>query len=330
MTGNTPPDGLLKIYSLGKVAENKALDSHSIRVTPIEQLQMLDGEIKSDPTDHESEGTDASGQSYTATSTTDNAIVADWLPLTGGYQMTSPDVRRGERVLLWRYGDGDDFYWTALGMDNELRKLETVVHMYSATADETVEELTADNSYVVSISTHTKALTVTTSKANGEHTGWCLQLNTAEGRLMFTEDNGNTVEIDAKNALIELVNADKTRLSLDRTNMYVYADDGLFIETGKSVEIKTQTYKIDCKDYTLNCTNNTVKSSTTKMTSDTTMIQGSAITLDGPTKVGGDLTVTGALTTGPNATIGGLTISDGIIRCAGITSTGRVNAPNIN
>jgi hypothetical protein len=325
------PDGMFKFFSLGTVAENKKLDSHTIRVTPIEQLQMLDGEIKSDPTTQEVEGKDSDGKSYTATTITDNAIEADWFPLDAGDRMTSPDVRRGERVLIWRYGDSDDYYWTPTGLDNHLRKLETVVHMYSATADESVTELTADNAYVVSVSTHKKAITITTSTANGEPTKWCLQLNTADGRLMFTEDGGNTVEIDAKNSLIELLNADKSRMSLDKTNIYVYADDGLFIETGKSVEIKTQTVKIDCKDYTLNCTNHTVNSTTTKIATTTATISGTTITLDAPTsKITGNLAVTGSLTTGPQASIGGLTIADGMIQCQGIVSTGPVRAPNID
>ncbi len=38
----------LKVYSLGIVAKNKALDSHKIEVTPIEDLSMVNGEI----TDH--------------------------------------------------------------------------------------------------------------------------------------------------------------------------------------------------------------------------------------------------------------------------------------
>ena len=89
----------LKIYSLGIVANNKALSSDEVEVTPIEPMQLIDGEIVSTPRDLETTGVDADGVTYNVKVTADNAIVAKWLPI-GSNRRTAPDVRRGPGQCL--------------------------------------------------------------------------------------------------------------------------------------------------------------------------------------------------------------------------------------
>jgi hypothetical protein len=312
------PSGELRIYKLGEVAENKKRSENTIRVVPIESMSMLDGEIKSNPTVVESEGTDADGKQYVASATLDNTFEADWLPLSGGYQMTAPDVRRGEMVILWRFADSPTIYWTPMGLNNNLRKLETVTFMFSATADESEEEQTADNSYCLTLSSHDKIISLTTSKANEEHTSWALQLNLADGRFIVTEENGNEISIDVPNTQILLINADKSSVLLDKQDIDIYCENAYTLIAENSVAIET-------KDYSLKCESYTVKASTMTSTADSVTYKASNVTMDTPT-----MKVTGSLETGPNANIGGIQISNGKIQCAGIDSTGPVNAPNID
>ena len=117
---------LFHVYTIGRAASNRKLSSPLLEVYPIEHFGYLDGEINSDPTTTKASGVDANGKAYTTSVTTTNSIQATWIQW-GSNRTTPPDVRRGERVLLWRYADTDQFYWTTLGMDDYLRRLETVV-----------------------------------------------------------------------------------------------------------------------------------------------------------------------------------------------------------
>lgn len=215
---------LYRFYSIGVVAENKAMSTHVIQVVPTEVLPMTDGELKSNPTPLEASGVNASGEDYTLSLELDNAIEATWLRWNTNRQ-TSPDVRRGERVLIWQYADTDKFYWTSLGMDNHYRKLETVRYAISATRDETDNELRADNTYSVELSSHNKAITFKTSNADGEPHTYTLQVNTKDGVVVITDDIGNYLQLESQENRITFNNADDTKVTLDKKELHAYAKD---------------------------------------------------------------------------------------------------------
>lgn len=216
----------LAIYSIGYVAENKLLSSTKILVTPIESLPLLDGEIKSNVVDLEASGTDASGQSYMVKVSTDNAVEAEWLSLSGN-RVTPPDVRRGERVLVWRYGELDKYRWSELGSDLHLRKLETVIWTFSGTTDEEKAGNDPKNSYYVEISTHNKTITLHTSSENGEPFEYTFQFNTGEGVVTLSDDVGNYVEFDSAETRIRMENAAGTWFELNKRNIGAYAPDSI-------------------------------------------------------------------------------------------------------
>lgn len=329
MTDPERLNGQLRIYSLGTVAENKKRSESTIQVIPVESLPLLDGEVRSDPQLMESEGTDSEGNHYVATSTLDNALEADWLPLSEGHRMNAPDVRRGERVLLWRFADAPELYWTPMGLDNHLRKLETATFMFSATTDEAEEELNADNSYTLTVSSHEGHITLTTTTANEELTKWAMQINTKEGRFLLTEENGNEIEIDAANALIGLTNADQSKVLLDRTNIYVECTDGLYVKTGKTVQVNTQTVLIECKDITINCTDYKLNATSVAVDASTIDVTSNTNTFNSPQSTFSGAVKCATIDCG-SAKIGGISIEGGQIQCSGITSSGPVRAPNIN
>lgn len=212
-----------KPYSFGIVAENKTIGDMEAHITPVEQLTLLDGELASNPVDKEISYKDSSGIDQTARTSFDNTVVASWLPL-GSNRLTAPDIRRNERVMLWRYGDADKFYWTSLGLDDELRKLETAIYSWSATKDEGDSTISRENSYVLELSTHKKNIKLTTSKANGEPYAYTIELNTALGQLLIKDDVGNSIKLDSLKTLIELINKDRTHLKLDRQNIDGFAN----------------------------------------------------------------------------------------------------------
>jgi hypothetical protein len=209
----------LHIYSMGIVAANKEMSSNVIMVTPHEHLNMLDGDIASNPTPQMASGVDANGKSYSVNVTTNNAIKAEWLNTAGDNRTTSPDVRRGEMVKIWRYGDADKYYWTSTAQDLNLRKLETVRHSFSGTADESMDSTKEGQCYYHEVSTHNGTVTMQTSKANGEVAAYTVQIDAKGGFVHIQDDMGNVFEVDSKNHRISMENADGTVVQIDGKNI---------------------------------------------------------------------------------------------------------------
>jgi hypothetical protein len=241
----------LRIYSLGIVANNKELTSEEISVVPIESTPFADGELVSVPFDQETSGEDASGGSYNVKVTGDVAIRAKWLRGSEGNRRTPPDVRRGERVLIWCFADSNEYWWTALNMDLHLRKLETVVFQISATSDEDADPQAVENSYYIEMSSHKKMITLQTSKANDEKCVYVVQLNMAEGKAILCDELGNSVLVNSTDTVIELENAEGTVLQLDKQNLIGYAKDGITLQGEKSITMLTKDFKIQCSTYSL-------------------------------------------------------------------------------
>lgn len=208
----------LKTYSIGQVAENKALNSKEIQVIPIEAMTMLDGEAKSNPGFMEDSGIDSKGTSYASKTIVDNVLTATWLPVSSN-RMTAPDVRRGERVLIWQYADADEYYWTDLGWDYHLRKKETVRWAISATEDENETEFNPENCYYVEVSSHNQTITLSTTKKLGEPFAYTFQFNLKAGVVVLSDDAGNYIEFDSKETQILLHNMEGTEISLDKRNI---------------------------------------------------------------------------------------------------------------
>lgn len=230
------PKSLWKRYSLGIAANNKVVDSKLLYVTPIEVIQLQNGELISNPFHQESEGWDAKDELYKTKVITDTAVEAIWKGETN--RRTAPDVRRGERVWLWRYADRDEYYWESAGLDDHLRKLETVVYGISGTPDEPKDGTQPDHGYYAEMSTHKGSITVTTSCKNGEFTTYAIQIDAKNGRVTISDAIGNRIHLNSKDTLIELYNADKTFIQLDKQNIHINAPDSIDAHAGSNVDIQ--------------------------------------------------------------------------------------------
>lgn len=226
-----PEKSGMSFYSIGYLAENKALGSPIILVTPVETIPMLDGEIKSQQTPLEDAGVDSTGASYNVKVSSNNAVEAKWLPF-GSNRMTAPDVRRGERVMLWKYADAEQLYWTDLGMDAHLRRLETVLLSISGTQDESTTALDPDNTYYLEVSSHNKSITLRTSQKNGEFTRYTFQFNLADGAVTLADDLGNFFEMDSAETKLTLQNVEGTMFSLDKQDIIGNAPKNIDLTAG--------------------------------------------------------------------------------------------------
>jgi hypothetical protein len=339
----------LKVFSIGLVAENKEISSKIIKVSPIEIMPLMDGELREEVTGLESKGLDADGSEYTVKVDLDITLDAEWFSLDSN-RRTPEDVRRGEQVLIWQYGDTDKYYWTSMGRNDELRRLETVIWAWSDESDPDKDiSLTADNTYNVEVSTHKKHMTIQTCKNDGEDFAYTVQINSADSTVTIKDDGGNFIQLDSANTKIQLRNADTTDVALDKKDINMYAprdmnilvDNNFNISVGNNMTVDViNSISMTCTDYSLTASasiNNTTASYTTTCPINTftgNLVVGGTLAVAGgggggggtAASVVGNMEITGdGMFTGNMTIAGNMTV--GIITCAGIQSATPPVAP---
>ena len=227
---------LFKVYSYGIVADNKALSSKLVNVTPIEITSMADGELSSNPTEMKSKGKDKDGQAYETSVITDNVIECTWLPF-GSNRVTPPDVRRGEPVLIWNYGEADKYYWTSIGLRDDLRRLETVVYAFNANPGVESKDFDPEDHYFVEVSSHSKQITLRTSNKNGEPFKYAFQFNTKEGIVTLADDAKNFIELNSKETTMKLELNTGTKIHLDKMKILAEAIEELKVKVGGTEQV---------------------------------------------------------------------------------------------
>lgn len=331
----------LKIYSIGIVAEAKDLSSKFIKVTPVEILPLMDGNVTPNPQTIETSGVDGEGAEYVATAKIDITLTAEWFSLETN-RRTPPDVRAGEQVLIFQYGDDDKYFWTSMGRDDKLRRLETVVYAWSDEPDPNKDiELTSENTYSVEVSTHRKHLTIRTAKSNGEAFQYTVQINAADSNVQIMDDAGNFMLMDSANTNIQFHNADDTNVELNKRDINMYApndmnivvDNNYNMEVGvdMTVSVGNNTTITTGKTLALSSTDyvNNASGSITNITSSYTTTCPTN-TFTGNLLVGGALAIAGGGggAGAACAVTGDMTIEGDIEQTGSITVSGTVTAGN--
>ena len=224
-----------RFYSYGVVAADKELNSRDIEVNPREQFSLMDGAVTDNVQPLQGTGTMENGQSYDKSVDTTSTIKASWLPFTDTNRRTPPDVRIGEGVMIYQVADEPTFFWTTLKDDFHLRRLETVMYAIQANPNGFTDDYT--DCYVLTMSSHTKQITLHTTKKNGEPFEYTVQLDTNYGRFVITDDQNNYFVLDSKERRIELRNADGASLMLDKEDLKIVIPQNADIQIGKNCTI---------------------------------------------------------------------------------------------
>ncbi len=303
------------LWSTGVVLENKAMSTHSVLVTPVEIVNDVDGELSPEPTTFHGAGINAEGKHYTLSIDSGIVVRADWIG--GNNRITSPDVRIGEEVLIFRQGDSDKYFESPTGRHVNLRRLETVVWAISGLPDNDVDidDLDETNSYYVEASTHKKLVTLSTSQTNGEPFGYKAQLDTDYGKFILEDTVGNHLELDSNLTKITFFNKDGTFITLDKKIIHMFCHDMIKMEADNKIIMNTKDVIINASNsFTLNTKTTSISSSdsitmttnTMSVTSPTVTYSGKTFTYQGQTATWDFLTftVTGVVQAGALAIVG--------------------------
>lgn len=263
----------LFMRSVGRAAMNIDGTNRELEVIPLEEIGYVDGEINTEQETIAVGGVDAEGNSFTSQINTSNTIIAEWFPMYTN-RVNPPNIRRGERVLLWQYADSDKYYWTPTGFDEGYRRKESVVFRVSNSNDESDTTVSPDNSYWVEISTIDKHLTISTSKNDGEEFQYTMQIDTKNSRFTLCDDADNFIELLSPEKKITVCNADDTHVVLDKKTLTLKAPQSINIEAPMV----------------------TIKAATTTISSGSTSIEGGTATMKGTYNVLGDYNFKGKVT----------------------------------
>lgn len=237
-----------KIRSIGYVAEpldrSKDVNMRIIEVYAAEMNPFTDGIILPNATEHTYEGEDAEGKKFKVKAQSTSTIGAEWLPFGVDNRKTAPDVMRGEQIVIWQFGDHDKYWWTTTGQSEHLRRLETVIWGIAANPNEKLAKLTLDDMYYMEFSSHTKRITLKTSRKNGEVVAYTMQWDLGEGSFEFQDDLGQSWSWDSIARAFQFKNADGSFIRMVKKV--------IDIVTGDIVNIKTETMNVDVT--TLNMT----------------------------------------------------------------------------
>jgi len=197
-------------YSTGLVIDDNVDNKHTIKVYPNEKLYNLGDDLSLDipnvttiqtkavdihPKDKEAVFKD--GKEVIHLNKT-KYILANWLNKSEPNRITPPNVCKGEKVVLYRFSNTDEFYWETEETDLRLRKEDHVIHTYSDKPSLDPTEDPINDRYTITFSPKNKELSIHTTDKYGEYTTYDIKIKTDEGYLEFKDGKGNSIKLDSK------------------------------------------------------------------------------------------------------------------------------------
>lgn len=192
----------LSLYSLGIVTEDKPDGTDIILVTPIEILNIQEsGLIKDNLKTYKSELKDINNKVDKVELKSTNIVRAKWIPFGHSNRISAPDVVKNETVILFKYGNVDEFYWTTIFREPSLRRLEKVLYAFSDLPSG-IKAFDKSTSYWLEVDTKGKKVHFHTSNNDGEFTPYDIIIDTKSGVFIITDNKDNKIVMDAANSTI--------------------------------------------------------------------------------------------------------------------------------
>lgn len=283
----------LKPYSLGIVVETKPRGTDYILVSPIEELNIQsEGSIKDHTKDFKGEQSDLESTSFKTEHESKNYIRAKWLPYGESNRTTAPDVVANETVMLYKFGDVDEYYWFDVMREPELRRLEDVLYSYSNQKSGQAP-FDKDSSYWVRYNTKDKYIHLHTSKNDGEPFTYDVLIDTKTGIVTIKDDVGNLIQLDSS--------ADTANIITNK-DINLTAGSNINIKAGSTITLEAPNLVEKGSSKTESFASSVSQCSGTSITQAGSIVnQASSVTNDTPTVINtGNVETTGYDKANPN------------------------------
>ena len=277
--------------SIGTVAENKLRTSNEIEIWLEEFHPLIDGEVVGGYTEDSNDCTNVYGDRLSFSVKLSNTVTATWRG-DGTNRYTAPDVRRGEQVRVFQFGDTDKYVWEVVnGPGETTRKRETVITVFSNTADENDNQATPENSWYQEVNTHEKHITTKTNKNDGEPYAYTQQINAKEGNVVVVADDiGNYIQLNSSEQHIELETAAGARLELLKEDVIITCRNYI-VKASNQITMNAKTGTVTIPETTW--TGNISQKGNLSITGNMVGMAGGTYTFNGKTITNGELTNNG-------------------------------------
>jgi protease II len=223
---NTSQQGNKWTIFQGKAVEDKVPDSRDLKIQLDEQMPFMEGELGK----IENEVSTASGSSVKTT----NYVTAQWMGLLTN-RTFPPDVRRGEQILVFNYGDSDKYFWFSFGRDDSMR---TVERLRFNVADEkkTVKTLTDENTYYIEMDTlHKKHIIIKTCKSDKEEYAYILKFDAQQNTISLCDDGNNEIYLESDVPRWFIRNRDGSYVDVNKKNVILFAPEDIVLKAGRQI-----------------------------------------------------------------------------------------------
>lgn len=279
---------VLECFGVGIVANDKETDTDEVQVYLPMNFPESDGEVTYNPQQVQTDVTSPTGDKSSSTTLQSNTVAAKWLALNTN-RVTSPDVRKGSKVVVYKFQGQNTYRWTYFGMDGTLR-LETIIWAFSASPN--VDEntpVTPDNYYIFLLSTHKKMIQLVTGQGNGEPTKYIFTLDTGKGQFSLVDGENNILSLNSMAHAFSFINDEKSFMNIEKKNITLSCEDTMLMKGKEKIQVQ-------CNDFLMKANNSiSVQTETTTWESPTINIKGN-ITHVGNTKQTGNYEQSGNYT----------------------------------
>lgn len=210
-----------QFYSKGIASEDLKLDGSStgyLQVFPEEHHSSADIEITSEESKVEKSNIKTtSGKNMGSKLENGYSLKAKWLNMGSPNRVTPPFVKKGEAVMIYKFGESDLYYWSTMFTEMDIRKKEAVLNVYANT-DEHGKTTNKDNSYWTLMDTVKKKAQVHTAKNDGEIAGYDVILDGAKGLASIVDTEGNKFILNSKTGTLD-IKLKRLNLNVDEVNI---------------------------------------------------------------------------------------------------------------
>lgn len=248
---------VLECYGVGVVAMDKDTDSDEIQVYLPLHFPEADGEVTTTAETKKVDTESPTGDASSSTTLQSNTVPAKWMALNTN-RVTSPDVRKGSKVVVYKFQGTNKYLWTYFGMDGTLR-LETIVYAFSASPkiDENTP-VTPENYYIFMISSHKKMIQLVTGQGNGEPTSYVISLDTGNAQFGIVDGENNILSINSMEHAFSFINDEKSFINIEKKDITLSCEQNMILKGKEKINMQ-------CTDLSIKA-DNSIKIDTKKTT----------------------------------------------------------------
>lgn len=226
----------LRLWAIGEVTRDKPFGVDQIMVHPTELVTDTNGDPAGVDETFEDKVPTSSGVAKTQSIKATREMPATWFPNGHDHLVTSPMVRKGEAVKLYKYHDKPEIYWSTLFREPGIRRIERFV-IGASNLSVPGQPYDLDSAYTIDFDTLTKALRIRTTISDGEQFAYFIELNPGQNRIEAADNIGNRFFIHSPDNNVQMEDASGAIIQTRDGHPYVFGPKGVEINTPATFKV---------------------------------------------------------------------------------------------